>query len=267
MGAEAKYLRVSRMWGSLGDGAIYYGSKPLSLDGGIVRSLGFIVNVEQLERRATLLRQAEWSGITLINPTDPLLKARDKYLSLLILERRGVRVPRTMVTEDLGAAVRAVEEWGRVVVKPIIGSMGRGSMMITDPDEAFTIFRTLLSLGQPLYIQEYVEKHGRDIRVFVVGDRVIAAAYRYAVPGAWKTNVAQGGRMEPLKPSEELENLALKTTEILGLEYAGVDVAEDREGYMVFEANASPLWRGLQEATGVDVAAHIVARLAELLRR
>ncbi len=267
MGARPVYLRVSRIWGGVGVEP-HYASTILELDGGVVRSLGFLVNVEQLERRATLLRQLEETGVRLINPPGPLLRARDKYLSLHVLSSKGIPVPRTAVTEDLGAAVRLVEQWGTVVVKPIIGSLGRGALKITSPDEAFTVFRTLLSLGQPLYIQEYVEKPGRDIRVFTVGDRVVAAAYRYARPGSWKTNVAQGGRMEAMKPSIELEEIALRTAETLGLEYAGVDVVEAGDkGYLVLEANASPLWRGLQEATGVDVAALIVSRLIELIRR
>jgi RimK family alpha-L-glutamate ligase len=266
LGVKPRYLRISRMWGGIRTG-LYYGSHLLDVDGAVVRSLGFIVNVEQLERRATLLRQAEMMGRVLINPVEPLLKARDKYHSLLVLERSGVRVPRTAVTEDLGAAVKLVEEWGTVVVKPIIGSMGRGALRISSPDEAFTVFRTLLSLGQPLYIQEYIEKPGRDIRVFTVGGSVVAAAYRYAVPGSWKTNVAQGGRMVAMEPDEQLAETAIRASEALGLEYAGIDVVEAQDGYMVFEANASPLWRGLQEATGVDVAIHIVSRLLELLRR
>ncbi len=269
-GYPARYYRISRIHGyvSAGPGEFRYGSRSFTAEALIVRSLGFITNTEQLTRRHAILKHLELSGRTVINPPDPLMVARDKYLSLVVLERSGIPVPPTLVTEDISAAVEAVEKWGEVVVKPVVGSLGRGSIRLSDPDLAYNVFKSLLSFGQPLYIQKYLEKEGNaDIRVFVVGEEAVAAELRRAPPGSWKTNVAQGGKPEPYGPDPEVEELAVRASRTLGLEYSGVDLAPTREGYVVLEVNASPLWRGLQEATGVDPATHIVRRLVELARR
>ncbi len=269
-GHKARYYRISRIHGYISDmpGTFRYGARSLTADALIVRSLGFITNAEQLTRRHATLKHLELSGRTVVNPPDPLMVARDKYLSLVVLESMGIPVPPTLVTEDISAAVEAVERWGEVVVKPVVGSMGRGSIRLADPDLAYNVFRSLLSFGHPLYIQKYLEKEGNaDIRVFVVGDNAIAAELRRAPPGSWKTNVAQGGTPEPYAPDPEVEELAVRASRALELEYSGVDLAPTSDGYVVLEVNASPLWRGLQEATGVDPATHIVRHTVELARR
>jgi RimK family alpha-L-glutamate ligase len=113
-------------------------------------------------------------------------------------------------------------------------------------------------VGQPLIVQEYIRNPGRDIRVFVVGDRVVGSAYKYGVKGQWKTNVAQGAKMvdEPL-PDEVLE-LGVRATQAIGLDYAGVDVIESERGPVILEVNGAPGWQALKQATGVDVAKEIV---------
>ena len=147
---------------------------------------------------------------------------------------------------------------GVSVYKPILGSMGKGSLKFDDPDVAYNAWKMLSRLGQPLIVQEFLPNPGRDIRVFVVGGKVIASAYKYGVPGQWKTNVAQGGRMvdEPV-PLEILE-IGVKAVKAIGLDYAGVDVIESDRGPVVLEVNGAPGWQALKQATGVDVAEKIV---------
>jgi ribosomal protein S6--L-glutamate ligase len=140
----------------------------------------------------------------------------------------------------------------------MIGSMGYGSMRFDNPDLAYNAFRLLERIGQPIYVQEYIAKPGRDIRAFVLGERVLASVYRTAPPGEWKTNVAQGGCMEAVDLPPEIEALALKVARTLRLEYAGIDIAETSQGPVVLEVNSSPSWQGLQKATNINVAEHLV---------
>lgn len=270
LGVNARYYRISKLTGFFGESGLRlrYGKYVVELDAVVVRSLGAITTTEQLLKRIGLLREMELKGIVVVNPSEAFLKARDKYMSLLLLSKHGVPVPDTIVTEDEQVVVEAVKEWGTVVIKPIIGSLGFGSVKVNDPDIAFRVARTLLSLGHPIYVQRHIEKPGRDIRVFTIGKSVLAAAYRIAAPGQWKTNVAQGANTEPAKITRELENLALKVVEILGLEYAGIDIAEAPNGeYYVLEANVAPLWEGLARATGVRPAKAIAEHVVSLVRR
>jgi len=194
--------------------------------------------------------------------------ARDKFTSIRLLHEAGLPVPRTILTEDPSQALHAIEEMGSVVFKPIMGSLGLGSFKVDNIDTGYHIVNLLLELNQPLYVQQYVEKKGdRDIRVFVVDSQPIASMYRVSARGAWKTNVAQGAKPLPANPPREILEDAVKAVEVLGLVYAGVDIAETPTGHVIFEVNASPLWRGLYTATGVDPAPAIVEATIRLAKR
>ena len=103
-------------------------------------------------------------------------------------------------------AYRASRKFREVVYKPIVGSLGFGTMKLSNVDMAFNAYKRLERLGQPMYLQEYLEKPGRDVRAFVIGDEVLACIYRIARAGEWKTNVAQGGKAESVKLPEELRS-------------------------------------------------------------
>jgi RimK family alpha-L-glutamate ligase len=146
---------------------------------------------------------------------------------------------------------------GDVVVKPIFGSEGRGIARVSDPDTAYRVFRAL-ELGRYVYyLQEFVPHGCHDVRVFVIGQEVVAAMTRRSE--SWKTNVAQGARATALTPGDELREMALRATRALGADYAGVDIMPLPDGgYTVVEVNGIPGWRGLKKATGIDAAEHLV---------
>lgn len=238
------------------------------VNGVLLRSIGLVLTDDQFMRRISLFKHMEKSGIPIMNPVDGLRKARDKYISLYILSKHKIPVPRTIITEDLVAAYQAVTRLKTVVIKPLIGSRGFGSVKVEDPDVAFRIMKTILSFGQTLYIQEYIpKKNERDIRAFVVGNDVIASMYRYAPVNSWKTNVAQGAKTEPCKLSSELEELAVKVTETLDLWYSGVDIVEGVNGPFILEVNGAPDWRGLKETTGVNPAPFIINYLIDKAKK
>ncbi|RLG89017.1 MAG: RimK family alpha-L-glutamate ligase [Thermoprotei archaeon] len=269
-GVETLYLRISKLSVEVNDRGIIvnYGKhKGLTLDSAIIRGLGTILSTEVLFKRLDVLKGLELSGVFVVNPPDALLTARDKLLATLKLKSCGIRVPRTTIVEDVYEAVEVVRKWGIVVIKPLMGSLGYGSVKVTDPDVVYIIARTWLIHGQPLYIQKFTRVKERDIRVFVVGDEVLGAIYRYAPPHSWKTNVAQGARVEKAIIDEEVKEIAIKATKALGLLYAGVDVGEDEDGYVVYEVNSAPQWGGFMMATGINPAEKIAEFVINLLKK
>ena len=221
---------------------------------------------EQVTKRVSMIEHLESSGTLVVNPTRAYQKTKDKYSMIFTLAGRGLSIPETYVTEMAHWAYRASRNFREIVYKPIVGSLGFGSMKFSDGDMAFNAYKRLESLGQPMYLQEYLEKPSRDVRAFVVGEKVLASIYRIARAGEWKTNVAQGGRTKSIKLSGELRELALKAVEALELIYAGVDILETEQGPVLLEVNASPSWQGLQKATGVDVARQVVQYIVNLAK-
>jgi RimK family alpha-L-glutamate ligase len=195
-------------------------------------------------------------GIPVINDPSAIEKAVDKYYALAILSEKGIPVPRTVVTENVSEALKAFEEFGGdVVVKPVFGSRGIGAARISNPDIAERAFRTLRFHRHVLYVQEFIQHGNRDIRMLVIGQRVIAAMYR--VSKIWKTNVSRGATPERAELMKEGEELALKAATAIGCEIAGVDILESRAGLLVNEVNSQPGWRGLQTTTSLDIADEI----------
>jgi ribosomal protein S6--L-glutamate ligase len=230
----------------------------VSFDGGILRNLGFIVTTEQLMKRIDVLEEMRTSGVYIVNRPSSMLLARDKFRSLMVLKKNNIPVPETALVEDPIEAMRLTEKWGEVVIKPVVGSLGLGSVKASDPDIAFRVAKSILAINQPVYIQKYVKKPGRDIRAFVVGGEVLGAVYRIS-PNNWKTNVAQGATTQVMVPPKEIVELSVKVNEVLGLEYSGIDIVEDLEGgYKVLEVNGAPLWKGFMTATSINPAKYIV---------
>lgn len=223
----------------------------------ITRSLG-PGPLEQINRRIDFMEHLELTGTFVVNPVYAFRRARDKYATLTTLAKAGLPIPTTFVTENAHQAYRFAKHLTTIVCKPMTGSMGYGVMRFTDLDLAYNAFRLLERINQPIYIQEYLQTPGKDIRAFVIGDQLLAAMHRLAPPGHWKTNLAQGGKAKATKLTNELKELAIKATQVLGLEYAGVDIVETSKGPLILEVNSSPSWQGLQRTTGVKVATHLL---------
>uniref|UniRef100_A0A7J3QE42 RimK family alpha-L-glutamate ligase n=1 Tax=Ignisphaera aggregans TaxID=334771 RepID=A0A7J3QE42_9CREN len=271
-GATAMYLRPSNITSIIGGNNFYIAYtntlKPFESDAIILRDLGATTTIEVFLRRVDIFRHIEETGIPVINPINSYIVARDKYLSLLLLSKAGIPTPKTAIVEDFYSATKLAEIWGKVVVKPLIGSMGFGIIKAEDPDIVYNIARTLSQLHQPIYIQEYIEKPGRDIRVLIIGDEIVAAYYRIQQNiENWKTNIAQGAHADIIeKIDKELETLSFKILKILNLHYAGIDIAETKNGYVVFEVNASPQWRGIQRASGINPAKKLARYVISLVK-
>ena len=235
------------------------------LEGLIVRTVGFGTG-DQITFRISLLEHFEDAGIYVMNPAYSFRRAKDKYATLTALNKAGIQVPRTFIGENLEAAIEFVHEVDDVIIKPLIGARGMGAIRAEHPELTYRAMKFIHQLGQVLYIQEMIHKPDRDIRAFVIGNKVIGAMYRYLPDdkeGEWRTNVHGGGRAEIATLTEEYEEIALKTADVLNLDYTGVDILESDNGPYVIEANASPSWSALSRVTGLDVAAMIIDRLVQ----
>jgi ribosomal protein S6--L-glutamate ligase len=225
-------------------------------------------SLEQVVFRMDLLGRVEARGVAVINSPRSLETAIDKYLTTARLDAAGLPVPATVVCQHADAALEAFAALGGdVVVKPLFGSEGRGMQRISDPELAWRTFRTLERTGAVLYLQEMIRHPGWDLRVFVLGGRVLTGMKRHAHED-WRTNVAQGGRGEVVSVGEDEALLALRATAVLGTEAAGVDLLQGPAGeWYVLEVNAVPGWRALAPVTGVDVAKEIVRHVASRVPR
>ena len=209
------------------------------------------------------MHRAQARGQVVVNAPAALEASIDKYLASARLEAAGLPVPPTRVCQDADSGLEAFAALGGdVVLKPLFGSEGRGMIRLTDPELAWRTFRTLERLQCVLYLQRFVPHPGWDLRVFVLGGRVLTAMRRYA-DGDWRTNVAQGGRAEAVKLAAGEERLALAAADAVGASVAGIDLLPGPGGeWNVLEVNAVPGWRALAPATGIDVAAEIIQFVA-----
>jgi ribosomal protein S6--L-glutamate ligase len=205
------------------------------------------------------LHRLKARGIPVLNPPLALETCIDKYLCSARLEAAGLHVPPTVVCQDAETAQEAFAALGRdVVVKPIFGSEGRGLVRISDEELAWRTFRTLERTQAVIYVQQFVPHPGWDLRVFVLGDAVLAGMKRHAKKD-WRTNVAQGGVGEPVHVDKSEADIALRAARCTGLVAGGVDLLPGPDGtWYVLEVNAVPGWRALARVCGLDVATEII---------
>ncbi len=215
-----------------------------------------------------IYRALEGSGALVVNRLEPLLAAQDKFRTSWLLWRLGVATPRAAVAQTGADAERTLEAFGEAVAKPVAGSLGEGVERVRPDAAGRRLVAERVARDGAVYLQEYVPHPGRDLRVFVVGGRARAAIVRHAPPGDWRTNVAGGGRSEPVALGQALAEAAESATAALGLDYAGVDLVLGPEGAVVLEVNGNPSWQGILEATGLDMAEVIAEHvLGRALRR
>jgi [lysine-biosynthesis-protein LysW]--L-2-aminoadipate ligase len=216
-------------------------------------------------------RLFEASGHRVLNSSQVIETCGDKILTSLALIRAGLPTPRTVVALTPEAALQAVEAIGYpVVVKPAIGSWGRLLSKINDRDAAETLIEHRQAMHSPahsvFYVQELVDKPGRDIRAIVLGDQVVAAVYRRSEH--WITNTARGATTEPCELTPELVKLALRSTEAVGGGMLAVDLIERSTGeILVTEVNHTMEFHGLAAVADIDIAGAVVDHIEEVLFR
>lgn len=213
-----------------------------------------------------VVRQLEQMGVFTLNSAQAIGTSRDKLRAFQILSAHEIAFPPTAFVRDRESARSALEQVGGapVIIKLTEGSQGAGVILADTKKTAEAIIEAFLVARQDIIVQKFVsESRGHDLRALVVGDRVVAAMRRRAAPDEFRSNVHRGGRTERARLSPELQALALKSAQILGLRVAGVDIIESDDGPLVLEVNSSPGLEGIESATGIDVASAIVEHLEE----
>jgi RimK family alpha-L-glutamate ligase len=218
-------------------------------------------SLEQVVFRVDVLHALAAAGVRVVNGPRAIERTVDKFLASALLAAAGLPTPRTIVCERAGDALEAFRELGSdVIVKPLFGSMGFGMARVEDPDVAQRVFRALEVERAVYYLQEMLPHDGADVRAFVVGERVVAAIER--VGTGWRANLARGARARPATLDDRQAALCVRAAAVLEADYAGVDLLRAADGREhVIEVNGIPGWHGVEHATGVDVAAAIIAHL------
>jgi ribosomal protein S6--L-glutamate ligase len=209
-----------------------------------------------------VVRQFEMIGVFCLNESVAISRSRDKLRSLQLLARKGIGLPvtgfahSTRYTDDLIRLVGGPP----LVVKMIEGTQGVGVVLAETDQAAQSVIQALRSLKANILVQEFIrESSGRDIRCWVIGEKVVAAMLRRGPEGEFRSNLHRGGRGETVRITPEERSTAVRAARIMGLRVAGVDMLRSNHGPVIMEVNSSPGLEGIEKTTGKDVAGLVIA--------
>ena len=205
----------------------------------------------------------EGKGVNVINCLNTSIFAGNKLFTHMLLQKQGIPTPFSTVAFSEEAALEALEKNGYpMVLKPTVGSWGRMIALLKDRDSAEGIMESrerMYPIYQVYYLEEFVQRPPRDIRAIMIGDKVVAAIYRYSGGGQWKTNMALGGRAEVCKVTKELEDICIKAKNAVFGDIVGVDLMESKEkGLVVHEVNNTTEYKNTVRVTEVDIPAMMI---------
>jgi ribosomal protein S6--L-glutamate ligase len=221
------------------------------------------------EYGTALIRQFEMMGVYCLTESIPLGRSRDKLRALQLMSRKGVGMPVTGFAHDVENRRELIKMVGGtpVVLKLLEGTQGRGVVLAETYKAAESVIDAFIELGADFLVQEFIkEAGGSDVRAFVIGRRVVAAMQRSAAEGEFRSNLHRGGSATATKLSPEERRTAIKAAQTMGLAVAGVDILRSSRGPLVMEVNSSPGLRGIEEASGKDIAARIIEYVEENAR-
>lgn len=202
----------------------------------------------------------EYLGIPVINRFKVAEICGNKLVTSLVLAKSGVPTPKTGFAFSSESALEMISRTGfPLVLKPIVGSWGRGVFPLRDEETANMVVEMREENDSPLariyYLQDMIERPPRDLRCIVVGDELVTAIYRYSAENEWRTNVARGGKVEIAPITKDLEDIAIKAANAVGGGILGVDLMEDKEkGLLVHEVNNTVEFRGASSVSKADIA-------------
>jgi len=262
-GHDVKVLNTLRFSIDLkqGEPDLYFRSKLLSDYDAVVPRIGASITYYG----TAVVRQFEQMDVFTTNSSAGITNSRDKLRCLQILSRHHIGIPQTAFVREKRDVLPAIERVGGtpIIIKLLEGTQGVGVILAESVKTAEAIIETLQSTRQNVLVQKFVaESRGRDIRAFVVGDRVVAAMRRVAEGGEFRSNVHRGGRTESVILDEEYCETAVRSAQIMGLRVAGVDMLEGNDGPQVMEVNSSPGLEGIENCTQLDIAGAIVDYIA-----
>ena len=215
-----------------------------------------------------ITRQFEAMGIRVLNAAEPIKRSRDKLLASQLFVRHGLSMPVTgfasspLDTNDLIKMVGGAP----LILKLLEGAQGRGVVLAETQKAAESVINAMKSLNANLLVQEFIkEAGGKDLRCFVIGNKVVSAIERTAAVGDFRSNIHQGGSAQAVRIRPEERKLAVAATRALGLDVAGVDIIRSERGPLLLEVNSSPGLEGIETATGKDLAGQMIQEVERKL--
>jgi ribosomal protein S6--L-glutamate ligase len=241
--------------------AIYYGGKEVQDIEAVIPRIGASVTFYG----TAIVRQFEMMRIFSANESQAIVRSRDKLRSLQLLSRAGLGIPKTVFADSSRNVDDLIKMVGGapLVIKLLEGTQGIGVVLAETNRGAKSIIEAFLGKNIYILVQEFIkEALGVDIRAFVIDGKVVGAMKRQGPEGEFRSNLHRGGVGTVVKLSVEEELSAIRATEVLGLKIAGVDMLRSSRGPMILEVNSSPGLKGIEKATGLDIAGKIIAFVA-----
>ena len=245
--------------------AIYYDGRKLGRYDAVLPRIG----ASQTSYGTAIVRQFEMIGDFVINKSDAIKSSRDKLRSLQVLAKHGIDMPITGYASHTMDIHDVIEKVGKtpLIMKLLQGTQGNGMVLAETMKAAGSVMNAFKQVDADILIQEFIkESSGIDIRAIVVGKKVVAAMQRVAPEGEFRSNVHRGAATKHINLTPDEEELVIKSTKILGLSVAGVDIMRSKRGPLVLEVNSSPGLQGIELLTGADVAGEIISFIESSLK-
>ncbi len=207
---------------------------------------------------SAVIRHLEHLGVFVLNTSESIRLAKDKLATVQTLSVNNLPIPNTILAKfSLDLDLIDQQFSYPVILKKVSGSEGKGIVMCENRAQLQDIAELVKSSGNVIIQECITESLGKDIRVFVVGGRVIGTMLRTARDGTFKANYSAGGSVSLFETTPEIEWLAVESARLMGLEIAGVDLLFDRKSYRICEVNSAPYFDGFEAATGINVAQEV----------
>jgi tetrahydromethanopterin:alpha-L-glutamate ligase len=235
---------------------LFQGQDLCQLDALIVKKISASYNPNTLDR-LELLRVAERAGVRVFSRAENMLRLIDRLSCTVTLCNAGIPMPATRVTEDVGAALTAVQDFGSAVFKPLYSTKARGMCVIDARRGQAAVEREICAFqveNPMMYIQQKIDLPGRDLGMVFLDGEYLGSYARVSKGDAWNTTIHSGGRYAAHTPPAAVIELARRAQDLFGMDFTTVDVAETGSGPIVFEVSAFGGFRGALEGIGVDAA-------------
>lgn len=242
-----------------GNPAVYYDGQRVDGFDAVIPRIGASVTFFG----TAVVRQFEVQGVFLANTSQSIVRSRDKLRSMQILSREGVGLPKTVFAkfpkdDDVDALIKKVGG-APLIIKLLEGTQGLGVVLAETDKAAKSVIEAFSGLKENILVQEFIkEAGGADIRAFVVDGKVVGAMKRQGKEGEFRSNLHRGGKGVVIELSEEEERAAVNAAKALSLSVAGVDMLQSSRGPLILEVNSSPGLKGIEGATGLDIAGKII---------
>ncbi len=258
-GHEVRVLDVLRCYMNITshNPSIHYRSEELTHFDAVIPRIGNSVTFYG----TAVLRQFEMMNVFPLNESVAISRSRDKLRSTQLLARKGIGLPVTGFANNPDDTNDLIEQVGGapLVIKLLQGTQGIGVVLAETHNAAESVIQAFMGLKVNIMVQEYIkEAQGSDIRCFVIGDKVVASMKRQAAPGEFRSNLHRGGTASLVRLTPEERSTAVRAAKIMGLNVCGVDMLRSNHGPVIMEVNSSPGLKGIEEASGKDIAGQVI---------